>query len=125
MDIYSSGDGRLLELPEDFEQEVLASVRRLTPACVENFLMLDLELRRLDPETGRCGLLDDRFEVYAIAVPQCAGRSMVVSLDLRGRRRRSLRPGLQHGAVPAHGACKRALALVERQRRLVNPIRES
>lgn len=107
-------------MPKGFEDEVLASVRRLPPRCVENFLMVDLELRRLEPETGRCGLLDDRFEVYAVAIPQCPAARMVVSFDLRGKRR----PGLQHGAAPARAACDRAFALVERHRRLVNPIRE-
>ncbi len=108
-------------MPKGFEEEVLASVRRLSPRCVENFLMVDLELRRTDPETGRCGLLDDRFEVYAVPILQCASARMVVSFDLRTRRR----PGLQHGAASVRAVCDRAMGLVKRHRRLVNPIREA
>ncbi len=108
-------------MPKGFEEEVLASVRLLSPVCVENFLMVDLELRRTDPETGRCGLLGDRFEVYAVPIPQCPSARMIVSFDLRARRR----PGLQHGAASVRSACDRAMTLVERHRRLLNPVREA
>ena len=83
--------------------------------------MVDTELRRDDPLEGRCGLIDDRFEFYAIPVPQCSRARMAISIDRRRGRRSA---AMQHGAVSTKGACDAAFNLVARHRKLLNPLRE-
>jgi hypothetical protein len=117
--VYTPYVDRPVEEPEGFEDEIFDRVIAVPARCQENILMLDEELGLRDPELSfRCGLLNDRYELYAIAIPQCPGHRLVVSLDIA---RPPVPPAMNHGPVPASGACDAARALVTRHRRLINP----
>lgn len=113
-----AAERRVVPTPND-EDEVLASIRPLSRACKENILMVAEELEHGDPEiAGRCGLLADRYEVYALTVPACGPVRLVVSLDFGGRGRPA---AMIHGVVPRTQACAKARRVVTRHRSLLDP----
>lgn len=113
-----AAERRVLPTP-DHEDEVLATIRPLSMACKENILMVAEELARADPEISeRCGLLADRYEVYALSVPSCGPMRLVVSLDFGEQVHPS---AMIHGTVPRAQACAKARRLVIRHRSLIDP----
>ena len=122
MDIYAKHRNRRVGLPEGREAEVLDTIRALSGQCRENVLMLEEELRSHDPDwSERCGLLDDRYEVYAARIPECRQARLALSIDLGRGGRQAV---MLHGAVPARAACRRARLLVTEHRHLRNPVWE-
>lgn len=112
MGIYRPCDGRPVLVPPEFEAEVLASIRALSADCKENVLMLEMELRRHDPEpAARCGVLGGDVEVYAMPVPACREARLAVSVAFGEA---TPPPARIHGAVPARAACRHAQRLVAR-----------
>ncbi|MBA5779066.1 hypothetical protein H2509_18205 [Stappia sp. F7233] len=121
MSIYKKYEDRAIHLPFDDEraQTVIDSIRRLTMACKENVLMLEEELKSNDPDLDeRCGLLDNRFEVYAVAIPQCPRAKLALSIDFGDGSPPSV---MLHGAVGAANACAAACRLAIWHRNLMNP----
>lgn len=104
---------------EGYEDEVLAEYAALPLACASGFsLMMDI-LEENEPGIRyRCGLIDDRFELYAISLPACAKRAMIVSVD----RKVSSSPRHVHGILPVSGhTCDQGAAIAIGQLGLVNP----
>ena len=101
------------------EEDVLETIRPLSMQCREGVLMVEEELEANDPDIDeRCGLLADRFEVYAVRIPGCRGFRLAVSMDLRSG---SPPAAALHGAVPARRACDAARRLATRHRDLIDP----
>lgn len=121
MSIYKRYEDRAIRLPsgEMRAKAVIDSIRRLTMACKENVLMLEEELKSNDPDPQeRCGLLDNRFEVYAVAIPQCSRAKLALSIDFGDGNPPSV---MLHGAVGAANACAAASRLAISHRDLMNP----
>lgn len=73
---------RAVEPVLDFHDQVLNDFRDASSPCVEGAYFLIEELETQDPDLDeKCGLLDDRYEVYALKVPKCSSLSLIVSLD--------------------------------------------
>lgn len=122
-DIYRKHKDRLVIAPPGFETELIDSIRRLSDTCKENVLMLEEELGFNDPYLSeRCGLVADRYEVFAITIPSCRGFALVVSSDLKSA---TPPPVMLHGAITTTGKCNNAMRLTIRHRKLVNPTRET
>lgn len=116
LNIYRPYENRRVVLPADHEAEVLASIRALSIDCRENVLMLELELRRHDPEPGtRCGVLKGDVEVFAVPIPSCREARLAISVCYGEG---TPPPALIHGAVAARGSCRQAQRVVMRHRRL-------
>jgi len=111
---------RCVEPVAAFEDEVLADFRAPPVRCVEGVVLLLRELERHDPEPAeRCGLLDDRHELYAIPVPGCGAYRLLVSLDTAGNRPW---PCTLHGLRPAaRNTCDTARTCATRHFGLIAP----
>jgi len=121
--IYRKHKDRLVTAPEGFLDALLDSIRALSDTCKENVLMLEEELVFNDPYLSeRCGLVADRFEVFALTIPSCRGFALAVSIDLKSQ---TPPPAMLHGAVATTGKCNHAMRLTIRHRKLVNPTRET
>lgn len=115
MSIYRPYEGRPVLVPAEEEEEVVASIRALSADCRENVLMLEMELRRHDPEpSARCGVIGGDVEVYAMPVPACREARLAVSVAFGEA---PPPPARIHGAVPVRGACRHAQRLVARHLR--------
>ena len=103
-----------------FEGEVMAEFLALSTNCLAGADMLLEELERGDPDVEeRCGLLADRYEVYAMRLPGCRRLAMIASLDT-GRPRPW--PCIVHGLVANRaGACRAGQARAERHLALTRP----
>lgn len=113
---YRPHDDRPVLLPAGREDEVLASIRALSIECKENVLMLEMELRRHDPEAGtRCGVAGSDVEVFAVPIPSCREARLAVSV---GYGQGTPPPAMIHGAVPSRGACRQAQRIALRDRGL-------
>lgn len=122
LSIYKPYEDRRVLLPVGAEDEVLASIRALDADCKENVLMLELELRRHEPELGaRCGVFAGDVEVFAVPIPACREARLAVSV---GYGEGAPPPAMIHGAVPARGACRHARRLAERHRRIEGAVWE-
>ena len=78
---------RKVEPVPDFTAEVLESFKTPSAACVEGADFLLEELERSDPDLDeRCGLLANRYEIYALKIPNCASHLLIASLDTAGKR---------------------------------------
>jgi hypothetical protein len=122
-DIYRQYQNRRVIAPNGFVDDLLDSIRQLSNTCKENVLMLEEELVFNDPYlTERCGLLADRFEVFAMTIPSCRGHAFVVSIDLKGE---NPPPVMMHGVLSSVGKCDHARRLTIRHRKLVNPLWET
>lgn len=108
-----------MTLASHHEDEILASIRSLPMQCREEVLMIEQELESHDPDLDeRCGLLADRFEVYAIRVPGCRRFRLAVSMDFRSG---FPPPVTIHGVIPARRACEASRHLATRHHTLINP----
>lgn len=118
-----TGAVRGMASPDGFEDEFRSSWMALSDDCVEALLMILEEMEGDDPDVDeRCGLLEDRHEVYARRLPGCASHRLVVSLDLSGA---APHPMALHAAVPSQPTpCAAARSIAARQLKLVNPVWE-
>ena len=101
------------------EDEVLNEFNELALACADGFsAMLDI-LQDHEPSLNdRCGHLADQYELYAIPLPDCARRVLIVSID----RKATGQPRRIHGTFPATArACELGRQIAVRQFRLVDP----
>ncbi len=81
-------------------EEVVSEYEKLSPECCYGYSILCDILEREEPRlTHRCGLIGGRFEIYAIPIPECNERHMIISID---RKDPSL-PRYVHGTVPNSG----------------------
>lgn len=111
---------RRVEPVPGFSEEVLKDFEAPSAACVTGADLLLEELETHDPDLDeRCGLLADRFEVYALRIPRCAHLALVVSLDTAGRRPWRC---IVHGLVPRRPrACERGRRRAARHFDLIDP----
>lgn len=122
-DIYQRYQSRRVIAPDGFVDDLLDGIRQLSDTCKENVLMLEEELVFNDPYlTERCGLLADRFEVFAMTIPSCRRHAFIVSIDLKGE---NPPPAMMHGVLSSVGKCDHARRLTIRHRKLVNPLWET
>ena len=81
------GVQRRVEPVSAFADEVLQDFMKPSTRCVTGAHFLLEELESQDPDLEeRCGLLDDRHEVYALIIPRCSHLVLIVSLDTKQRR---------------------------------------
>ena len=74
--------GRTVEPAPGFGDEVLEDFAAPSTRCVAGAELLLQELEDQDPDLEeRCGLLADRYEVYALRIPGCPHLVMAVSMD--------------------------------------------
>ena len=101
------------------EDEILAEYAALPVACADGFsAMMDILGDHEPSLKDRCGLIGDRHELYAIPLPDCARRMMIVSIDRRSR----AMPRALHGTLPALGrVCDQGASQAIRQMGLINP----
>lgn len=102
-----------------FQDILLEEVRELPLDCAHGIVKMFDHLEDNDPALrDRCGRIADRFELFAIPVPDCAARKAIVTIDDRDKSR----PRAVHGSVLANPfACKTGLQMASRQLGLVNP----
>jgi len=101
------------------EEELLKHFGGLSLACADGFSnMLDI-LEDNEPSLkDRCGYLEDRYELYAIPLPDCAQRVLIVSVDQKA----SGQPRWIHGTLPVSaGVCELGRQIAVRQFRLIDP----
>ena len=101
------------------EDEVLEAFAKLPLSCANGFSsMMDI-LEENDPSLNdRCGFLADRYELYAIPLPDCAGRVLVLSIDQKA----AARPRWLHGTLPASAsACEQGRQIAVRHFGLIDP----
>lgn len=105
---------RPVETIRTYHAEFMSSIRSLSDDCIEAALMVMRELEAHDPDPDeRCGLLSDRFEVYAIAMPGCPSHRLLAAIDLKGA---SAHRATLHGVLPARPApCRDGWRVVARQ----------
>lgn len=105
---------------EGWEDEVLQDFVSPGAECIEGAYFLLEELETADPDLKeRCGLLADRYEVYAMGVPRCPHLTLAVSLDTAGPRPW---PCAVHGLLARRGqACDRSRRRAARHFDLIDP----
>ena len=87
-------------------------------------LMLEEELKTNDPDADeRCGLLADRYEVFAIRIPGCTTHRLAASIDFKSGQ--PAPPVMLHGVFRAQSACVQARRHAEQHRDLINPTWET
>jgi hypothetical protein len=91
---------RKVEPVQEFEKEVLTDFSSPSVRCVEGADLLLQELEECDPDLNeRCGLLANRYEIYAQDIPGCSTLKLIVSLDTHG---------IQPWPCKVHGLASRA-----------------
>lgn len=102
-----------------YEDAVLDEYRALPLPCADGFARLVDLMEQDEPGTRyRCGLIADRHELYAIPLPDCATRVMIVSVDRRVR----AAPRAIHGVCrSSKAACGQGARIAIGQFGLVNP----
>ncbi|MEO9527934.1 hypothetical protein [Roseibium sp.] len=101
------------------EDEIVEEFSRLSLPCANGFAsMLDI-LEENDPSLNdRCGQLADQFELYAVPLPDCPRRVLILSIDQKA----SGFPRWIHGTLPvSEKACERGSRIAIRQFGLVDP----
>jgi hypothetical protein len=80
-----------------YADDVIDEYAKLSQACCYGYSILCDALEREEPKLDhRCGLIGGRFEVYAIPIPECSARHMIISID----RKDPDMPRCVHGTVP-------------------------
>jgi hypothetical protein len=102
-----------------FETKILDQFRSLSVTCASGF---DHEMDTLEEsEPGvlyRCGLLDDRHELFAVPLPDCDGYKLILTID----RKDPVLPRSLHAIIPAADKCCTTGAMIAtRQLGLINP----
>lgn len=88
---------RKVEPVPAFLDEVLGDFAEHSTRCVAGAEFLLEELEEHDPDlSDRCGLLANRYELYALRIPDCARLVLAVSFDTSGKRPW---PCIVHGLV--------------------------
>lgn len=102
-----------------FETQILNEYKSLPVNCANGFAVLMDILGKNNPSTkNRCGLLNDRHEIYAIPLPDCQKRLMMMSIDTKD----TALPRAIHGVIAANDkACVQGAKLATRQYGLINP----
>lgn len=110
---------KVAPVPAQYEA-VLDEFRALSPRCVAGADFLLEELESADPDLEeRCGLLEDRYEIYTIAIPDCRGSVLAVALDTG---RRQPWPCLLLGVLSRRGAvCDAARLRATQHLSLIDP----
>lgn len=101
------------------EDEIVEEYAGLSLPCANGFSnMLDI-LEENDPNLNdRCGHLADRFELYAVPLPDCPKRVLIVTIDQKG----AGSPRWIHGTLPvSEKTCERGSRIAIRQLGLVDP----
>ncbi len=121
-DVYRQYDNRAVLDPPGFDDAVEAAFDALSRTCLQNVLMLYEELALNEPDMAEaCGLMDDRYEVYAMKIGQCPSHRLAVSVDRSGE---NPPPVIVHGPVPTRRACEGARRLTRLHRALIDPVWE-
>lgn len=80
----------------DYEDELLEEYETLPLECAHGFSKIFDTLKASNPNLkDRCGLMSDRFEVFAIPLPDCMDRNMIVSIDTKD----TYHPRYVHGTL--------------------------
>ena len=111
---------RAVEPVPKYRFEVLEDFEAPSTKCVTGADLLLEELEDHDPDPQeRCGLLADRYELYALAVPNCAHLALVVSLDTAQHRPW---PCILHGLLSRRGQpCETGRKRAMKHLNLINP----
>lgn len=81
-----------------YAEEVIREYAALSQDCCYGYNILCDTLERSDPKIKhRCGLIGGRYEVYALPIPECGERHMIITVDLNDR----TMPRYVHGTVPS------------------------
>lgn len=104
------------------EADILAEFMALPLKCADGFdAMLDILSEQEPSPRDRCGLLADRHEIFAIPLPDCAKRRLIVSIDCKARGR----PRALHGTVVSNAqSCAEGRRLATKQLALLGPVWE-
>jgi hypothetical protein len=80
--------------------------------------MTDILTEREPGIRYRCGLIADRYELYAIPLPDCLERALIISVDRKDKRMRRF----LHGCLPvSQGTCDQSAQIAVRQFGLNDP----
>ena len=111
---------RTVEPVPKFQDDVLKDFKSPSVKCVEGADFLLEELEENDPDLDeRCGLLNNRYEVYALPVPNCRSLVLVVSLDTS---RNQPWPCTLHGLLSRRGRpCEAARKRAVKHFNLIDP----
>lgn len=113
---------RVVETAPSFENEVVESVRALSIDAQQQAVVAYDTLWNGDPPLGcRCGLLDMRYEVFALPIEKNRDVRFVVSIDRNLDERTHV---LLHGVLPTQNITDTSGQLVARHRKLINPLWE-
>ncbi|WP_417741016.1 hypothetical protein [Salipiger sp.] len=106
-----------------YDDDILNEYNKLPLKCADGLEALIDSLERRDPSIrDRCGLLDDRYEIYAIPIPDCPRRCLVISIDIKDKSQ----PRALHGTLLKNDTtCDRGRRLATRQLKLINPTWET
>ncbi|SNR44422.1 hypothetical protein [Puniceibacterium sediminis] len=98
-----------------YEDEVIVLFCGLPLKCADGFdSLLDVFAEREPGILYRCGLLADRYEVYAIDLPDCPELKMILSIDRR-------EPSQPRVVPTSDDSCNQGASLAIRQFGLINP----
>ncbi len=111
---------RAVEPVAAYFAEVLAEFDAPSTQCMIGVDLLLEELELSDPDlTERCGLLAERYEVYAIEIPRCAHLRLAVSLEITAQKPW---PCTVHGLVRTkEHPCEAARRKADRHFELIHP----
>lgn len=104
------------------EAQILKEFTDLTLKCADGLdAMLDILAEQEPSPRDRCGLLADRHEIFAIPLPDCAKRRLIVSIDCNAKGR----PRALHGTVASSShSCDEGRRLTTEQLALRGPLWE-
>lgn len=102
-----------------YEADVLADYTALPLRCADGFAVIMDILEENEPSINdRCGLIADQYELYAIPLPDCVKRAMIMSVD----RKDDTSPRAVHGTrVVSDTICDLGAQLAISQYGLTNP----
>lgn len=105
-------------LPQ-YEDAILDEYAALPLKCADGFYtMIDLLSERNPSPNDWCGAIDARYDLYAVPLPDCYRRRLVLTVDQTD----TDRPRIVHGTISgSEDACSRAARIATRQLALVNP----
>ncbi|WP_226582793.1 hypothetical protein [Acuticoccus sediminis] len=106
-----------------YEDAILEEFRTLPLKCADGLDTMIGMLEDREPSVKDwCGLIAGRHELYAIPLPDCAQRRLIVSV----RRTDRTRPRTVHGTLPGgEYACSRGRDIAVTQLGLINPLWEA
>ncbi|WP_170566013.1 hypothetical protein [Ruegeria atlantica] len=120
-------DKRVVDTLPGAKKEVLDTLETLSEECINGVLMVLMELENPDPAIQpnlehRCGLLDDKYEIISLPIPDCRKYRLVISIASKDLIDGDIH---YHGAAPAGKyTCETGKNLAASQYKLVNPVWE-